>query len=79
MSDEKRLLQLEGQVQALAQAWLHLAVTSEVAGNHDPEALEAALLNRTWSGHPVEPHAQQLMSELVDELAKARDRRRQVQ
>jgi hypothetical protein len=73
--DEIRLLKIEGQINALAHAWLRLAAELEVQGQMDPQALRDSLLRANWQGAPMEPYAQQLMRYLVDELAEARESR----
>lgn len=73
--DEVRLLQLEGQVHALARAWLLLAAQMERQGLNDPESLDRALLATHWQGAAFEPHAHKTMQYLVDQLAEARESR----
>lgn len=75
--DGVRLLQLEGQVHALAQAWLLLAATLEMRGLSDPQSLEQALLAQHWQGAAFEPHGQRMMRCLVEQLGEARERRQQ--
>ncbi len=75
MTTDERLLKLEGQVQALAQAWLHLAATSEIAGGHNPDGLNSALRQQRWPGAAFEPYAQAMLSKLVDQLELARQHR----
>lgn len=75
--DEVRLLQLEGQVHALAQAWLLLAATLEMRELSDPQSLEQALLAQHWQGAAFEPHAQSTARYLVEQLGEARERRQQ--
>lgn len=73
MDDEEiRLLQIEGQIHALAHAWLLLAAQMEMQGLSDPERLERALLAPNWQGAAFEPHAHKAMRYLVDQLAEAR-------
>lgn len=76
--EEIRLLQLEGQLQALAQAWLQLAAQLEIQGLSNPEPLERSLLTTDWQGAPFEPHAHKTMCYLVEQLSDARERRRQI-
>jgi hypothetical protein len=75
MTTDERFLKLEGQVQALAQAWLHLAAASEIVGGHNPEELSCALLQRQWPDEAFEPHAQAMLLGLVEQLELARKRR----
>jgi hypothetical protein len=77
MNMEQRFLKIEGQIQALARAWLHLAAISEEAGNHEPEQLENSLLATQWSGHPVEPYAHRMLQHMLADLADARENRKQ--
>lgn len=70
-----RLLQLEGQVHALARAWLLLAAQLEVHGLSEPDSLERSLLATNWQGAPFEPYAHTTMQYLIDQLAEARDTR----
>lgn len=75
MTSDERLLKLEGQVQALAQAWLHLAATSETAGGHNPDGLSSALRQQRWPDAAFEPYAKAMMSGLTEQLELARQRR----
>lgn len=70
--EEIRLLQLEGQVHALARAWLLLTAQLEMQGLHDPEPLERSLLATHWQGAAFEPHAHKAMQHLVEQLTEAR-------
>lgn len=74
--EEVRLLQIEGQIHALAQAWLYLAAAMEMRGEIDPEVLAHSMLNANWQGAPLEPHAQRMMQHLVELLAAARENRK---
>lgn len=71
-ADEVRLLQIEGQIHALARAWLYLAANAEMQGLLDHEALDRSMLATNWQGAPFEPHAHRTMQHLVDEMADAR-------
>ena len=73
--DEVRLLQVEGQIQALARSWLYLAAQLELQGV-DPAPLERSMLGTRWPGAQAEPHAQTMMRSLVEQLAGAREGRR---
>ena len=72
--DEVRLLQVEGQLQALARCWLYLAAQLELQGV-DQAPLERSMLVADWQGAPYEPHAQRTMRELVEQLTAARENR----
>jgi len=71
-----RLLQIEGQIHALARSWLYLASGMEMQGHLDGEKLERMMLDVRWSGAALEPHAQHMMKHLVDQLSYARENRR---
>ena len=73
--EEIRLLQIEGQIHALARSWLVLAAQMEILGMIDPESLASSLLATNWQGAPFEPHAHRTMQFLVDQLADARETR----
>lgn len=70
--NEVRLLQVEGQIQALARAWLYLAANAELQGLLDHQVLDRSMLSTHWHGAPFEPHAIRTMQQLVDELTEAR-------
>lgn len=72
--EEVRLLQVEGQIQALARSWLYLAAQLELQGV-DPAPLERSMLGTSWPDAQVEPHAQAMMQALVEQLAGAREGR----
>ncbi|PIA65832.1 hypothetical protein CDR19_25770 [Ectopseudomonas toyotomiensis] len=72
--EEVRLLQVEGQIQALARCWLYLAAQLELQGV-DPAPLERSMLGTSWPDAQVEPHAQRTMRELVEQLTAARENR----
>lgn len=73
--EEIRLLQIEGQIHALARAWLHTAAALEAQGLLDPGVLERSLLSAHWKGADFEPHAHRTMQHLVDQLTDGRERR----
>lgn len=75
---EVRLLQVEGQTQALARAWLYLTAGLEMKGLADPAALEQSMLGTDWQGASFEPHANKTMQYLVDQLAAARENRQRI-
>jgi hypothetical protein len=74
--DEIRLLHLEGQMHALARAWLHTAAALEIQGSLEAEQTESSLLPAHWSGAPFESHAQHTLRYLVEQLQQARETRR---
>lgn len=74
-AQEIRQLQVEGQVHALAQAWLFVAAQLEQLGAIDPPVLERAMLGTHWQGAPFEPHANQLLVHLADQLRDVREQR----
>lgn len=76
--EEIRLLQAEGQIHALARAWLYLAAQMEMHGLLDSEALERSMLATHWHEAPFEPHAHKAMQYLVDQLADARESRQRL-
>ena len=73
---ESRLLQIEGQIHALARSWLYLASGMESQGQLDGQRLERMMLDVHWCGAALEPHAQNMMKHLVDQLSAARENRR---
>lgn len=75
MTPEERLLKLEGQVQALAQAWLHLAAVCETAGGKNQDGLSNALRQQRWRGAAFEPYALAMLTELAEQLDLARAHR----
>lgn len=75
MTTDERLLKLEGQVQALAQAWLHLAAASETGRGHNPSGLSCALSKQRWPDAAFEPYAQAMLSGLAEQLELARQHR----
>lgn len=75
-SAEQRLNQLEGQMNGMAQAWLHLAAELELQGAVDGPRLEAALRKRRWPDNPqVNPEAREMLRWLCDQMAEAREAR----
>lgn len=68
--------QLEGQMNALAQAWLHLAAELELQGAIDAPRLEQALRHRRWPDNPqVNREGRETLRWLCDQLADARSHR----
>lgn len=74
-AEEIRLLQIEGQIHALARAWLYLAAHMEMQGLLAPGSLDRSMLATHWQGAPFEPHAHKAMQYLLDQLADARESR----
>ncbi len=77
MTPEERLLQIEGQIQALCQAWLRLAAASEMAGTHDPAGLEHSLRQMEWNGCAWQRYALSTVDQLLHDLDVARENRKQ--
>lgn len=74
--DEERILQLEAQLNALAQAWLALAGTVEVQGGVDIRAMQQDMRRRRWSRAPdLDTEARQTMAWLCDQIDDARQYR----
>lgn len=70
---EIRILKLEAQVNALAEAWLYLAATLEMETGANLVPMEAALQRRTWPSAPdINGEAQATVQYLCRELAAAR-------
>lgn len=70
---EARLVKLEGQMNALAQAWLYLAAAVEMHGAN-LEPMKAALCRKRWPGRPeIEAEAQDSLRWLCRELTAARN------
>lgn len=51
-SMESRVLQLEAQMNAMAQAWLYLAATVEMECGVDLVSMEESLRNKRWPSAP---------------------------
>lgn len=75
---EIRHLQVEGQIHALAQAWLFVAAQLEQLGAIDPPVLERAMLGTHWQGAPFEPHASQMLEHLAGQLRDVREQRQRI-
>ncbi|KWC40930.1 hypothetical protein WL51_06955 [Burkholderia ubonensis] len=70
---ESRVLTLEAQVNAMAQAWLYLAAHVETQTGIDMTALEGALRRKRWPNNPeMEDEASAALNWLCDELSGAR-------
>lgn len=73
MNDTQRIAQLEGQVNALAHAWLTLVAALETQEGFDAEGLQASLRKRRWPQNPaVNAEARPAMNWLCDQLDEAR-------
>ncbi|MCB1908458.1 MAG: hypothetical protein KDH15_13905 [Rhodocyclaceae bacterium] len=72
-STQARLAQIEGQMNALAQAWLYLAASVEMQCGADLVPMEDALTAKTWQGSPeLGREARKATAWLCRELAAAR-------
>ncbi|WP_353189556.1 hypothetical protein [Pandoraea pnomenusa] len=73
MDESRRIKQLEGQVNALAHAWLTLVAALEVQGGFDAAGLQASLLERRWpKNHAVNEEARPTLAWLCEQLDEAR-------
>lgn len=72
---QQRLLQAEGQIQALTQVLKYLTTALEVQHGLDAEALAKMLLALSWQSDPRAPAAQQLLQQLMADMAEARQSR----
>jgi len=70
---EARVLKLEAQMNAMAQAWLYLAASVEMEFGVDLAPMEDALCRKQWPTAPeIDPIARETMQWLCGELAAAR-------
>ena len=68
-----RVLRLEAQVNAMAQAWLYLAAETEMKGGFDLTAMKAGLRQRRWPRAPeIDEEARSTLNWLCDQLDEAR-------
>lgn len=68
-SPEQRILKLEAQVNALAQAWVFLAKAVEEQCGADLATMTNGLLQRRWPSDPdINPQARDLLRFLCNEL-----------
>lgn len=68
-----RIQTLEGQVNALAQAWVYLASLIEIECGIDMEGMEECLRAKHWPGHPdVDREARATLHWLCDLLDSGR-------
>lgn len=73
MNDAQRIAQLEGQVNALAHAWLTLVAALEAQEGFDAAGLQASLCKRRWPQNPaVNEEARPALSWLCHQLDDAR-------
>lgn len=72
---ETRLLNAEGQIQALAKVVMHLVGELEVRHGFDSELFEQTMKRQHWDGRPLEPYAISTMQDLASKLAEARQHR----
>ncbi|QBP09833.1 hypothetical protein [Cupriavidus metallidurans] len=76
MDDTQRIQQLEGQVNALAHAWLTLVAALETQEGFDAAGLQASLRKRRWPQNPaLNAEARPTLSWLCDCLDEARTTR----
>lgn len=76
MNDAQRITQLEGQINALAHAWLTLVAALETQEGFDAAGLQASLRKRRWPQNPaLNEYARPAVSWLCDQLDEARSAR----
>ena len=69
-----RVLVLEGQMNAIAQAWLYLAAEMEMQGEFNLERMETSLQRKYWPERPdVSAEGQRTLKWLCRELSAARN------
>lgn len=72
-STAARILKLEAQMNAMAQAWLYLAASVEMECGAELAPMEAALCRKHWPDAPqIDEAAQDTLQWLCHELASAR-------
>lgn len=70
---EARMLKLEGQMNAMAQAWLYLAASVEMQCGADLVVMERALGAKRWPTDPqIDIEARETLQWLCQELSAAR-------
>jgi len=70
---EARVLKLEAQMNAMAQAWLYLAASVEMEFGVDLAPMEGALCRKQWPTAPeIDPVARDTVRWLCGELSAAR-------
>ncbi|ALS60689.1 hypothetical protein AT302_21490 [Pandoraea norimbergensis] len=73
MGESRRIEQLEGQVNALASAWLTLVAALETQEGFDTSRLQAFLRTRRWpQNHTVNSEARPTLAWLCEQLDEAR-------
>ena len=73
MDDTQRIAQLEGQINALAHAWLTLVCALETQDGFDAAGLQASLRRRRWPQNPaLNEQARPTLDWLCNQLDKAR-------
>jgi hypothetical protein len=73
MNDTQRIAQLEGQINALAHAWLTLVAALEAQDGFDAVGLQADLRKRRWPQEPqLNSEARSTLNWLCDQLDEAR-------
>lgn len=69
-----RILTLEAQVNAMAQAFMYLAAHVEMQCGIDMESMESALCQRHWPSNPeIDLEARATLQWLCSEMAEARE------
>lgn len=74
---QRRLLQAEGQIQALAHTVMLLMAELEVRHGLNPETVEKCMKDKRWKGVALEPFAVGMLQEMVRRMSEARKRRLQ--
>lgn len=76
---QQRVLKLEAQMNAMAQAWMYLASLVEMEGKLDVVSMEANLRKRRWPAAPdINPDAREMLRWLCDQLDEGRAHRAEV-
>lgn len=76
MNDAQRIQQLEGQINALAHAWLTLVAALETQEGFDAVGLQASLRKRRWPQNPeLNVEGRSTLNWLCDQLDEARSAR----
>lgn len=74
-----RILTLEAQVNAMAQAFMYLAANVEMQCGIDMERMESELRKKRWPSNPeIDPEARAALQWLCSEMAEAREVRHSV-
>ncbi|MGQ0708727.1 MAG: hypothetical protein ACT4NV_03155 [Rhodoferax sp.] len=77
MMNDERIQRLEGQVNAMAHAWLTLVAALETQEGFDAAGLQASLRKRRWPQNPaLNAQARPTLAWLCDQLDDARMARR---